>query len=350
MTFTERHYPDKIGTEQLDKYLSNGWFRMGQMMFTCWFLVFDYELFSAIWIRQDLQNHQFRKSHRKILRKVQNDFTTIVRPAIFDKEKDELYSNYRKRFDGYISENLKESLFDNGENNIFNTWEVAVYDNDRLIAASFFDVGTNSVASIIGLFHQDYGSYSLGFYSMLAEIEWAKSEGMQYYYPGYIVPGYERFDYKTRIGKVDYYDLHKRTWLPFEQLAIDTLPVERLRTKLGEVKELLNRLDLPNHLVLYPMYDRDVYPFSKRDQINHPLFLLCGYRDAPFIIEYDLIEEQFLFSSFNELMDLDCFNRRINRNGKSTITCYFPLIKEDLLAKNKKAPEICKALIKELNF
>ena len=29
---------------------------------------------------------------------------------------------------------------------------------------------------------------------------------IDYYYPGYVVPGYHRFDYKLKIGEVEFYD------------------------------------------------------------------------------------------------------------------------------------------------
>ena len=38
--------------------------------------------------------------------------------------------------------------------------------------------------------------YSLGFYTMLLEIDFGIKSGAEYYYPGYVVPNYFKFDYK----------------------------------------------------------------------------------------------------------------------------------------------------------
>ena len=46
-------------------------------------------------------------------------------------------------------------------------------------------------------------------------IEWALERGMDYYYPGYVVPGFEEFDYKHRVGELEYLDIRRRAWRPF---------------------------------------------------------------------------------------------------------------------------------------
>ena len=66
--YTEIHYPiNKIPGATLDEYLSKGWFRMGQTIFTCWFLFMEKGFYSAIWIRQDLEGFTFKKRSRKLL-------------------------------------------------------------------------------------------------------------------------------------------------------------------------------------------------------------------------------------------------------------------------------------------
>ena len=68
------------------------------------------------------------------------------------------------------------------------------------------------------MYDPEYDRYSLGFYTMLLEIEYCMELGLKFYYPGYVVPGYSRFDYKLRIGDVDYFDLYSKEWLPFSAL------------------------------------------------------------------------------------------------------------------------------------
>ncbi|MEM9992319.1 MAG: arginine-tRNA-protein transferase, partial [Bacteroidota bacterium] len=180
----------------LDHYLAKGWYRMGQGIFTCHFLCFGERIYSAIWLRLSLKDYTFRKSLRKVIKRNQQ-FKTLIRPAQIDKQKEILYQRYRwYSFKGNISTSLQESLQDGGHTNIYNTYESCVYDGDKLVAVSFFDLGDNSIASILGMYDPDYAGYSLGFYTMLVEIQYGQAQQFDYYYPGYIVPGYERFDYK----------------------------------------------------------------------------------------------------------------------------------------------------------
>ncbi|MFK7932945.1 MAG: arginyl-tRNA--protein arginylyltransferase, partial [Saprospiraceae bacterium] len=72
---TEREYPVFIVPEELDDYLSHGWYRMGQAIFTCHFLWFGEKLYSAIWLRLPLLTFQFSKGQRKLLRRNAQRFT-----------------------------------------------------------------------------------------------------------------------------------------------------------------------------------------------------------------------------------------------------------------------------------
>ena len=213
--FALKHYPQRISGRELDIYLLRGWYRMGQNIFTTHFLCFGRDFYSAIWIRQDLQGYRFRKSLRKILRKNDQAFQVYARPALINTEREQLFQLYRRNFPGELAPTLLDALQDGGFTNIFNTYEIAIYDQDQLVGLSYFDLGEASAASITGIYHPDYQQQSLGFYTMLREIQFCQEQGIRYYYPGYVVPGYARFDYKARIGEVEYFDLANHSWRPY---------------------------------------------------------------------------------------------------------------------------------------
>ena len=64
--FTEIHFPIEILPKELDNYLARGWFRMGQMIFTCHVLCFKDQVYSTVWIRLELDSYYFEKKHAKI--------------------------------------------------------------------------------------------------------------------------------------------------------------------------------------------------------------------------------------------------------------------------------------------
>ena len=294
--FTEIHYPQEIYPEELDDYLSKGWFRMGQTIFTCRFITFKDILYTTIWLRLCLDGFEYSKSQRKLLNRNRRNFTIVSRKAIFDQEKDQLYQTHKKRFDGHVAKSLQSSLFGDTSFNIYDTYEIAIYDDDRLVGCSFFDRGEKTLASIMGMFHPDYNKYSLGYYSMLEEIAYGQQHNYNHYYPGYVVPGYGKFDYKLRIGAVDYFDENTASWLPYKQLNHQTLLSHRLYHQLSLVQELLKGKGIPHQLWLYPLFDKDLYGYPNEHFLRTPVFISCfpkNIRTGLLIIVYDLFDQHF---------------------------------------------------------
>ena len=215
--FPTFHHPDNLHGVALDKYLEKGWFRAGQYIYTIQHLLLDGAIYSPIRVRLALKGYQFRKGLRKLIKKNQI-FQTDFQASVITDEKEILYHHHIQRLEGFVSPTLRDSLMDGGLNNIYDTYEVQVYDEDQLIATSFFDLGEKTMASINGIFHNDYEKYSLGFYTMLMEIKFGIENDFEYYYPGYVIPGYPKFDYKLRIGEVEFYDANKDIWYTIEEL------------------------------------------------------------------------------------------------------------------------------------
>ena len=346
--FTEIHYPEFLPHKKLDEYLDRGWFRMGQMIFTCRFLCFDGKLYTAVWTRLDLKEYAFRKSVRKIMNRNNKRFKIVVRRARFDKEKNDLYAIHRERFGGFVSTSLRKSLFGDADYNIYDTWETCVYDGDRLAAASFFDLGDNSIASIMGLFHPDYSKYSLGFYTMLLEIDFGLRTGAEFYYPGYVVPHYLKFDYKLRIGDTDYYDPDTNQWLPYSDLDFEQLSSNILKTKLEEIQTHLNEKDIRTDLFLYPLYERVLFGHEYKDFLHNPLFISCYHRrfhDLLLIVEYDLFQNTYRLIRAGRIENNHAGFMTAMRNGHDGKTSFFDfLFKEKVILETMDIEKIAEAI------
>lgn len=273
--FTDKYYPDRIAAESLDNYLEKGWYRMGQSIFTTHFLSFNRRFYSAIWIRLALKDYAFGKRARKLRRRNERSLRYEFGTMRIDAEKELLYQEYRADFSGTISQSLKEAMLDGEEDNVYNTWEVRVYEGDELVAFSFFDVGQEGVASILGVYSSSYKQYSLGFYTMLLEIEWCLEQEMLYYYPGYVVPGYERFEYKKRIGEVEYYDLHADDWLPWDQLEASGIPLDNMQNKLAELEAVLLQRNVSCRFLHYPFFEANLFSFFSAPYLDYPVLLWC---------------------------------------------------------------------------
>ena len=302
--YTIRFQPPRLAPEELDAFLGRGWYRMGQAIFTCRFVIFDRVLRSAIWIRLPLDGYRFRPGLRRRLDRVGRRFRTAIGPARVDETKERLYQSYRAQFRGTLAPTLEAAFSDGDAGNVFDSRELTVHDGDRLVAFSFFDIGRSALASIIGVYDPEFARASLGFYTMLREVEFALASDMTYFYPGYIVPGYPAMDYKLRVGDVEYYDLEESRWRPYSELASRELPSDRMARSLEEARVILHRSGLPSRVRLYPHYELSALGGWLGSCLSQPLFLALavgGPSTAGLVVTYDLDRSVYLVDRYEPI-------------------------------------------------
>jgi arginine-tRNA-protein transferase len=125
---------------------------------------------------------------------------------------------------------------------------------------------------------------------MLSEIEYSVNQGLLYYYPGYIVPGYPRFDYKLRIGEVEYFDLSLHSWRAFGKLEESGTPLETMNARLQEMQQYLTHKGYKSLMLNYPLFEANLFGFWSAPYFDYPVFLLCSPREQNrrfLIIVYD---------------------------------------------------------------
>ena len=99
----------------------------------------------------------------------------------------------------------------------------------RLLAASFFDVGHESVSSIYAMFDPDESSRSLGHLTLLSEIQFAQHYKKNFVYTGYAHTISSYYDYKKRYRGTEFYDW-RSAWHPMSELRDDFFPTHRYET------------------------------------------------------------------------------------------------------------------------
>ena len=284
-SYADKSTPFTLSPESLDWHLGNGWYRMGSTIFTTHFLFFKNRPYSALWIRIDLQDFRFSKSQRKLLRKNAKLFDVKVAPRKIDAQREALYRKYANDFDGRLSPTIADSLEDYDNEVVFNTWETTVREkvSKQLVACSYFDLGSESAASILGIFDPKLRSFSLGYYTMLLEMEYCLERGFKYYYPGYVVPGYHRFDYKLRLGDSEYYDVRSGEWHPYRDLDPSTeAPVE---AQVAALTGFCEAYGGNARLKIYPLFEAGLYDIWNDDYFPYPYLVpLSRKKGSPFIV------------------------------------------------------------------
>lgn len=352
--FAEKHYPEILLPEELDAYLSRGWYRMGQTVFTTHFLCFGRSYYSAIWVRLPLTGYTFRKSLRKTFRRVEHFFESEVGEASITPEKERLYRRYKASFSGMLAPTLRDALMDGEDFNIFQTHEVRVYDKDKLIALSYFDLGKHSSASIMGVYDPDYKKYSLGIFTMLKEMEYSLAQNLLYYYPGYVVPGYPRFDYKLRIGDVEYFDLSLHSWRPYHKLTERNTPLGKMNARLEEMQQYLKHKGYKSQQLCYPLFEANLFGFWSAPYFDYPVFLLCSPREDHrrfLIIVYDPGVSSYKLLVATLFDDLQLyFNHSYTESFDKYSNFVELLVVEEMLEESRTPSHLLQALLQGANL
>jgi len=273
--FAQYYTPQaKLHIKDLDLFLLKGWFRSGQSINSATILNFKSKLYSPVRVRLPLKDYKFKKRLKKLWNK-NSSFKTICRPLILDEGKEELYKYFENKYKNEVPPTLRQYLLDNNDDSIFNTYEISIYNSDNeLIAASFYDIGEKCIASILANYHPHYEKNSLGIYTMLAEIQFGIDNGFEFYFPGYVTPGYSKFDYKLRIGNLEYYEPLKDTWQPYEEMKEEELPANIIESKLIEISKLLQEAAIEHQLYFYPFINKGFKIQNKEVvELDSPLFI-----------------------------------------------------------------------------
>lgn len=220
--------PEDLSGNYLDCLLALGWFRMRQTIFTTSHIP-DVDLFTlkkVWWLRYEVNQIRSHASHRAIY-KMNHAFRVSYQPfETASPEEEALFNLYREHLPFQTFESLHDALFSEEPNSIYTSQSVRIHDGNRLIALGIFDIGDTAAASIIHCYDPEYKKFSLGKYLMLLTINFLKKHHFQYYYPGYMMSGNARLDYKLFLGKevACYYDAIHGKWLPFQEHLLEPVP------------------------------------------------------------------------------------------------------------------------------
>lgn len=296
----ELHYPQNVlKGSALDEYLAIGWFRMGQSIFNTNFLKFNGLLFSAIWLRIDLLTFKPSKTQQK-LQKLNARFRVEIKPSIaLTPEHLILFNKYRNHVPFDAAPSLTHLLYDDKSSNIFDSYEVGIYDNQKLIACGFFDLGKDASTGITCFYDPDYQKYSLGKYLMFLKMDFSKKHGMSFFYPGYFAPNFPMFDYKLDLAKpfLEFLDLSTNQWKSFAEFSYQETPLVEMTQKLEELSACLTKRNFTHIFLKYEYFDAELSAtMNGAGTFDFPIFILCFERDNSIsnpIIIYDVTSRQY---------------------------------------------------------
>jgi leucyl-tRNA---protein transferase len=213
--------PAELQGTELDRRLADGWFRMHEDIFTTSHLFTQDDIYRVHWLRYNLHHLSDRPSLRR-LRKLNAPFRVECEDfSGIRADHEELFKKYRASIDFDGADSVAHALFGEAPTgrNIYQTKCLSVFDSDRLIAGGYFDLGERAGTSILHFFDPGYRRSSLGRFMMLRTVDYLLEHGFLFYYPGYVVAGKSKMNYKLFLGRdvATYFDPATGMWLPFDE-------------------------------------------------------------------------------------------------------------------------------------
>jgi len=190
---------------EMDALWRDGWRHFGAYFFRYNLGFYEYEIRRVMPLRIRLADFKFSKSQRRVFNK-NKDLETVVRPIEIDAERENLFERHKRRFKSGVPASLYDFLSDEPSVVPCEAREICVFEAGKLLAASFLDIGRESVSSVYAMFEPSAEKRSLGILTMLLEISYALENGKKFYYSGYAYEGNSYYDYKKRFSAMESFD------------------------------------------------------------------------------------------------------------------------------------------------
>ena len=189
-----RYYRSNVSPVELDALLASSDRRVGRLLYrpSC------PDCAACEGIRIPVQEFRRSKSERRVINR-NRDLEVSIGPAIVDEGRLALF-NRHKLERGLAKEPTTAEHYRNWlVLSCARTIEVRYHLEGRLVGLSILDVGATSASSVYFYFDPDLPRRSLGTLSVLAEVEWLRQQGKQFYYLGLYIEKSPHMNYKARF-------------------------------------------------------------------------------------------------------------------------------------------------------
>lgn len=197
---------------RLDFLLADAWRHFGTYFFRYSLGLYESDIRLVLPLRIRLAHFSQSKSQRRVARE-NSDASVVIRPIEITEESMALFERHKQRFKSGVPESIYDFLSDEPATVPCESFELNVRVDGRLVAVSYFDLGERAISAVYGMFDPEYSDRSLGIFTMLKEIEFARESGMEFYYQGYSYEGRSFYDYKKRFRGTEVFDW-KGNWKP----------------------------------------------------------------------------------------------------------------------------------------
>ncbi len=205
----------------MDALWADGWRHFGTRFFRYSVSLADGGTLQRVLpLRIDLADFYWSKTHRRLWRR-NTDLKVQIAPATVDDRREAMFQRHKTRFTSSIPETLRTFMPEtDAAGTPCECREIQIWEQDRLIALSYLDLGRDAASSVYAIFEPDAAQRSPGIFTLLHEIEFARSTGRRFLYLGYATVEPSHYDYKKRFHGVQSFDW-RGSWMPLARTATE---------------------------------------------------------------------------------------------------------------------------------
>ncbi|MES1257140.1 MAG: arginyltransferase [Acidobacteriota bacterium] len=149
-----------------------------------------------------VQQFEPSRGQKRVLHQNRN-LRAELHPAFATAEHVALFNKYHRYMQGHRGWPLQQVTlrtyyrdFVTGAASAGKQW--LYFDDDTLVGVALMDEVPGAISLVYCYYHPEWRDRSLGTYSILNQILWARAEGLEYAYLGYWVEGCQSLNYKSR--------------------------------------------------------------------------------------------------------------------------------------------------------
>ncbi len=169
-------------------------------------------------VRIPVENYEFSKSDRRILRKNSEVKRYACAPWATEDQFD-LFKNYLKsrHYGGGMSEMDNYEFSSMIEESNVSTTVYEYYQEDKLVAVSLTDTISDGLSMVYSFYDINLSKSSLGKFMILDHINIVRELGLRYLYLGYLIEESPKMKYKRHFSPLEQY--FKGKWIPYNNEA-----------------------------------------------------------------------------------------------------------------------------------
>ena len=143
------------------------------------------------------------------------DLDMNVKDAVFNDEHYQLYRRYMKgRHAGGGMDNDEPDSYENLIKADWSSSKLLEFRLDnKLMMVAVIDIFDDSISAVYTFFDPDYPDRGLGVFGILSEIDYIKSQKLEWLYLGYWNPKTNKMSYKINYQPMEFFDGQEWQWL-----------------------------------------------------------------------------------------------------------------------------------------